>query len=59
GEALYYLANAQWDAGHRTEATQNLQNRIKIYERLTQTDPTTYQQLLARARADLAALSSP
>ncbi|WP_345432817.1 DUF4185 domain-containing protein, partial [Actinoallomurus vinaceus] len=53
GEALYYLANAQWDAGHRTEATQNLQNRIKIYERLTQTDPTTYRPLLAQVLMDI------
>ncbi|MFA7754125.1 hypothetical protein V5F01_10780 [Streptomyces sp. NRRL B-2790] len=50
--ALYFLAYAHREADDVSAGAAVMVQRVRLVERLTQTDPSTYQPLLAQARAD-------
>jgi len=48
------LSEAQWAVGDHPAAMTTKQDRIDLYKRLVQTDPSAYQPQLEAAQADLA-----
>lgn len=56
--ALCYCAPALWDSGDRAEAVTMMRNRVKVYQRLAQTDPARCQSQLNSAKEQAAAFSA-